>query len=224
MGGQALAIRAAPAIGTDSVTTFRPALDEQLQGYLDHLTIERGVAANTLSSYRRDLRRYSEHLVLRGIDDLSKVTETDVSDFLVALRRGDPDAGTAALSAVSAARALIAVRGFHRFAAAEGITDVDVARGVRPDVDHYTPTTAHTAAMCLISGPGVVTSIAVPESVSQASDLVFLKVTAGPGDVMRRPPDGNSVAGYLVAQGDSFDQAMATATRLADQIQIQLAA
>lgn len=31
----------------------------QLQGYLDHLTIERGVAANTLSSYRRDLRRYS---------------------------------------------------------------------------------------------------------------------------------------------------------------------
>ena len=40
----------------------RPALDDQLQGYLDHLTIERGVAANTLSSYRRDLRRYAEHL------------------------------------------------------------------------------------------------------------------------------------------------------------------
>lgn len=38
----------------------------QLQGYLDHLTIERGVAANTLSSYRRDLRRYSKHLEERG--------------------------------------------------------------------------------------------------------------------------------------------------------------
>ena len=114
------------------MTTFRSALDDQLQGYLDHLTIERGVAANTLSSYRRDLRRYAEHLSLRGIDDLAKVTEADVSDFLVSLRRGDPDTGTAALSAVSAARALIAVRGLHRFAAAEGLTEFDVARAVKP--------------------------------------------------------------------------------------------
>ncbi|ORB75291.1 site-specific tyrosine recombinase XerD [Mycobacterium scrofulaceum] len=107
-------------------------LDTQLQGYLDHLTIERGVAANTLSSYRRDLRRYTKHLSDRGIHDLAKVGEDDVSEFLVALRRGDPDAGTAALSAVSAARALIAVRGLHRFAAAEGLAELDVARAVRP--------------------------------------------------------------------------------------------
>ena len=108
------------------------ALEPQLQGYLDHLTIERGVAANTLSSYRRDLRRYSKHLSDRGIHDLAKVGEDDVSEFLVALRQGDPDAGAAALSAVSAARALIAVRGLHRFAVAEGLTDLDVARAVRP--------------------------------------------------------------------------------------------
>lgn len=66
----------------------RSALDDQLQGYLDHLTIERGVAANTLSSYRRDLRRYAEHLTARGVEDLAAVTETDVSEFLVALRQG----------------------------------------------------------------------------------------------------------------------------------------
>ena len=108
------------------------ALETQLQGYLDHLTIERGVAANTLSSYRRDLRRYSKHLSDRGIHDLAKVGEDDVSEFLVALRRGDPEAGVVALSAVSAARALIAVRGLHRFAAAEGLAELDVARAVRP--------------------------------------------------------------------------------------------
>lgn len=107
-------------------------LDAQLQGYLDHLTIERGVAANTLSSYRRDLRRYSKHLSDRGIHDLAKVAEDDVSEFLVALRRGDPDSGAVGLSAVSAARALIAVRGLHRFAAAEGLAELDVARAVRP--------------------------------------------------------------------------------------------
>ncbi len=107
-------------------------LQTQVQGYLDHLAIERGVAANTLTSYRRDLRRYAEHLTLRGIDDLAEVREDDVSDFLVALRRGDADTGVTPLSAVSAARALIAVRGLHRFAAAEGLAVVDVARGVKP--------------------------------------------------------------------------------------------
>jgi integrase/recombinase XerD len=90
------------------------------------------VAANTLSSYRRDLRRYAEHLTVRGIEDLTQVTETDVSEFLVALRRGDAAAGAAPLSAVSAARTLIAVRGLHKFATAEGVTDVDVARAVKP--------------------------------------------------------------------------------------------
>jgi len=114
------------------VTTFAAALDTQIRGYLDHLAIERGVAANTLISYRRDLRRYTEHLILRGTADLRDVTETDVSDFLVALRRGDPEAGAVPLSAVSAARALIAVRGLHRFAAADGMIDLDVARAVKP--------------------------------------------------------------------------------------------
>lgn len=115
------------------MTTFATTeLDGQLQGYLDHLTIERGVAANTIVSYRRDLRRYGEHLAGRNIHDLRDVTEIDVSDFLVALRRGDPEAGVTALSAVSAARALIAVRGLHKFAAAEGILDLDVARAVKP--------------------------------------------------------------------------------------------
>jgi integrase/recombinase XerD len=122
---------AAPGLARGGVAPAT-ALDGQLQGYLDHLTIERGVAANTLSSYRRDLRRYHEHLTVRGIDDLAKVTEADVSEFLVALRRGDPDTGSAGLAAVSAARAVIAVRGLHRFAAAEGLTELDVARAVKP--------------------------------------------------------------------------------------------
>ena len=108
------------------------ALASQLQGYLDHLSIERGVAANTLSSYSRDLRRYAAHLGQRAVTDLADVTEEDVSEFLVALRRGDPETGAPALSAVSAARSLIAVRGLHRFAAAEGYATADVAKAVRP--------------------------------------------------------------------------------------------
>ncbi|WP_197496493.1 site-specific integrase, partial [Mycobacterium sp. 1274761.0] len=136
----------ASSVRATDTSAVRPALDDQLQGYLDHLTIERGVAANTLKSYRRDLRRYAEHLTQRGIDDLGKVTEADVSDFLAALRRGDTDSGTSPLSAVSAARALIAVRGLHRFAAAEGVTDLDVARAVKP------PTAGWFHCRCLRGG------------------------------------------------------------------------
>ncbi|GLE57046.1 tyrosine recombinase XerD [Mycobacteroides chelonae] len=114
------------------MTVAVPLLDGEIQSYLDHLDVERGVAANTLSSYRRDLRRYQQHLADRKIDRLADVSEPDVSDFVVTLRRGDPEHGVPELSASSAARALIAVRGLHRFAAIEGLVPTDVARAVKP--------------------------------------------------------------------------------------------
>jgi integrase/recombinase XerD len=98
--------------------------------YLDHLRVERGLATNTLSSYRRDLRRYSAFLADRGIDDPARVTEADVSDFLMRLREGDAD--HVALGAGSAARAVVAARGFHRFVLREGLSTTDPAKGVRP--------------------------------------------------------------------------------------------
>ncbi|WP_249669555.1 site-specific integrase, partial [Cellulomonas hominis] len=39
-----------------------PALRAALDGYLAHLTVERGLSVNTLGAYRRDLTRYVEHL------------------------------------------------------------------------------------------------------------------------------------------------------------------
>ncbi|HTE74061.1 MAG TPA: site-specific tyrosine recombinase XerD [Actinomycetes bacterium] len=106
------------------------ALDTALRGYLDHLTVERGLAPNTLGSYRRDLRRYVSHLAARGVADPGSVAEPDVSAFLVTLREGDEEHPP--LAATSAGRAVVAVRGFHRFLLREGLTAADPARGVRP--------------------------------------------------------------------------------------------
>jgi integrase/recombinase XerD len=108
-------------------------IDVVIRGYLDHLTVERGLAKNTLSSYRRDLRRYAGFL--DGIErvrdaGLSAVTEADVAGFLASLRRGDDEHPP--LSATSAARTIVAVRGLHKFAVREGTVDVDAASGVRP--------------------------------------------------------------------------------------------
>lgn len=113
-----------------AVSAVNPA--EHMDRYLDHLTVERGAAANTVSSYRRDLERYRLYLTSRGIDRLSEVTENDVREFLVDLRRGDAEAGVTPLADSSIARTLVAVRGFHKFASAEGVVDVDVAHAVRP--------------------------------------------------------------------------------------------
>ncbi|MEU6034895.1 site-specific tyrosine recombinase XerD [Actinomadura sp. NPDC047616] len=98
--------------------------------YLGHLAVERGLAANTLSSYRRDLRRYLAVLTARGRTAIDQVGEDDVRAFLVGLREGDADHPP--LSAGSAARAVVAVRGLHRFALREGLAPGDPARDVRP--------------------------------------------------------------------------------------------
>jgi integrase/recombinase XerD len=98
--------------------------------YLDHLAIERGLAANTLTSYRRDLRRYREFLASRAIDDLDGVDEATVTAFLVRLREGDADHQP--LSSTSAARTVVAVRGFHKFAVRDGLAGHDPAGAVKP--------------------------------------------------------------------------------------------
>ncbi|MDX6219763.1 MAG: integrase/recombinase XerD, partial [Frankiales bacterium] len=92
--------------------------------------MERGLAANTLLSYQRDLRRYVDHLTSSGVPTVSEVTEEHVSSFLACLRAGSDDHPP--LSAASAGRTLVAVRGFHRFAVREGLTAVDPATDVKP--------------------------------------------------------------------------------------------
>ncbi|GIH29440.1 tyrosine recombinase XerD [Acrocarpospora phusangensis] len=101
-----------------------------LSSYLAHLTVERGLAANTLASYRRDLRRYVDHLSARGLASMAQVAESDVVAFLASLREGDEE--HPALVASSAARAVSAVRGLHRFALREGVSGHDPAHEVRP--------------------------------------------------------------------------------------------
>jgi integrase/recombinase XerD len=92
--------------------------------------VERGLAASTVESYRRDLRRYVSVLAGQGKTGLDEITPGDVAGFLASLREGDTE--HAALAVSSAARAVIAVRGLHSFAAAQGLAGTDPARDVRP--------------------------------------------------------------------------------------------
>jgi integrase/recombinase XerD len=105
-------------------------LSRAVQTYLDHLGVERGLSRNTLASYRRDLDRYLVTLADAGATELAAVTAAHVTRHLTRLREGEPEHPP--LSPASAARAVSAVRGLHRFAAREGIVADDVSRDVKP--------------------------------------------------------------------------------------------
>lgn len=92
--------------------------------------MERGLAANTVQAYRRDLRRYAEALAARGRRELGDVTEADIGEFRAVLREGDGEHPP--LAASSAGRAVIAVRGLHAFALRQGLAPSDPAREVTP--------------------------------------------------------------------------------------------
>lgn len=96
--------------------------------FIDHLTVERGLSRNTLVAYRRDILRYCEFLSMRD-KSIAEASERDIEDFLLSLRSGSSD--YKALSVSSAARSIIAIRGFHKFYSREN-SSVDPASGVRP--------------------------------------------------------------------------------------------
>ena len=100
------------------------------RGYLQYLVVERGLAANTVDSYRRDLNRYAGILQARGTTELGDVTARDIAEFRGALALGDEDHPPLATSSVG--RAVVAVRGLHAFARAQGLTADDPAREVAP--------------------------------------------------------------------------------------------
>ncbi|MFF2495735.1 site-specific tyrosine recombinase XerD [Agromyces sp. NPDC058064] len=98
-----------------------------VDGYLRHLTVERGLARNTIASYRRDLAIYADWLEARGAEP-GRVSEGDLADFVRFLGADREPV----LATSSIARVLSAVRGLHRFLAEEGEIPADVSKELRP--------------------------------------------------------------------------------------------
>jgi len=105
-------------------------LERAVREYLGHLQVERGLSANTLAAYRRDLARYVRFLAAAGVADVDDVREAHVTAFVAALRDGAD--GASSLTASSTARTASAVRGWHRFLLAEGRAGDDPSAEVRP--------------------------------------------------------------------------------------------
>ena len=118
-------------------------LARQRDAYIAHVTVERGLSANTVSAYRRDLARYLDFLASQGRASLAEVTREDIAAFAQSLGEapvgpdgapllGEDGSPLPTLAPSSASRIVVSVRGFHRFAALEGWTSADTSAAVRP--------------------------------------------------------------------------------------------
>lgn len=124
-------VEAADAPDSTARTPRPPsAIDRGVTDYLQHMGVERGLAVNTLSAYRRDLSRYANYLALAGVARPDDVTRRHVTGFVQALSDGSD--GGSVLGVRSAARTVVAVRGLHKFWALEGTTTADPASDVHP--------------------------------------------------------------------------------------------
>ncbi|MBR2990022.1 MAG: site-specific integrase, partial [Solobacterium sp.] len=83
---------------------------EALKRYLVQITVNDGLSAHTVSSYREDLERYLNFLQEEyGITETAKITGADIEDFLNEYLEDHKQTSTARMGA--------SIRSFHHFLA-----------------------------------------------------------------------------------------------------------
>jgi len=94
-------------------------MEADIAEFQNYLAAERGLAANTVISYGRDLRKFAAYLESVGTTSVQKVTRGNVIDYLISEKRKG-------IASNSVARNLIAIKMFFRFLVAEGVLQDDV--------------------------------------------------------------------------------------------------
>ncbi len=106
-------------------------MEHYLDKYLNYLTVERGLAANTVEAYSRDLNRYLDFLESKDIREFTQVGTTEIHAFMMSLMKSrlrrsyGGQAASGGLSARSAGRNLVALRTFYKFLLSEGYLQIN---------------------------------------------------------------------------------------------------
>ena len=102
---------------SDRTDATRLTVHEAAEAYLAHLERELGYSANTVRSYRGDLRSLLEHCARAGIEDAERLDIDLLRDWLYASSEGG-------MSKATIARRSATARGLSRWMAANGGRDV----------------------------------------------------------------------------------------------------
>lgn len=92
--------------------------DHSLDAYLDYLLLEKGLSANTLEAYKRDMQRYKLFVLSRGLTSWEEVTPDILVDYLERMREEG-------LSPLSMNRHLITMRNFHKYLVQESLAETN---------------------------------------------------------------------------------------------------
>jgi len=93
-------------------------MDAHIDGFIDHIRVERGLSQNTVEAYGNDLKRFNEYLLERGIFDPEKVTEATAGAFLDYLDQEG-------ISARSRVRYTSSIRTFFNYLLREGVVQAN---------------------------------------------------------------------------------------------------
>jgi len=94
-------------------------ISNPITSFLTHVRVEKGLSANTVSAYRRDLVKFENYAKKKKLS-LEDVTRDDLVDFLASLFRQKLESRTVA-------RHLVTLRNFFRFALTQDLITVDPA-------------------------------------------------------------------------------------------------
>ncbi len=82
-------------------------------------------------------------------------------------------------------------------------TLIEISTGNKPTFEAIKLTGIHTFALCLICEPGQITKIEIPKEISEDSNVFMLKLVNSVGSIIKRPPFGNDIVGFLGLSGEN---------------------
>lgn len=184
---------------------------DHIREYLSYLSVEKGLAANSIDAYERDLAKLRKWTAKNGLDPIS-LKRNDLREWLIDL------SGTM-LSENSKRRLLSSLRGFYKFLMFEGhITDNPAENLDSPQKSFYLPKFLNLAEVeLLLSQPDTSTETGLRDTallelmyssglrVSEAVNVRIRDIdldggiltTTGKGSKTRRVPIGSSAVEWL---------------------------
>ena len=183
-----------------------------IQLFIEYLTVELGLAANTKTAYERDLRMLQQELQLPDEAALALVTRTQLLMYLKELRQRG-------MTAATVARKLAAIKGFYRFLAEEGHIKSDPAQVLEAanKAQHLPKVLAQAEVEALLNAPDTgtlaglrdramletlyATGMRVSELVNVSCERLHLEmqyiIVLGKGSKERIVPLGSQAVKYL---------------------------
>ncbi|MBU8907864.1 site-specific tyrosine recombinase XerD [Desertibacillus haloalkaliphilus] len=124
-------------------------MQSQIDEFLQYCIVERGLSANTVQSYKRDLGQYQKYLFeFKQCKDFSQIDRTTITDYLYFLKEKGRAASTIA-------RTIASIRALHQFLLREKLTDQDPSIHIEtPKADKRLPKVLSTSEVeSLLAAP-----------------------------------------------------------------------